>query len=291
MADTLQSFRNSPQEIIHLLQQELAETNREVMALTFELERRVQERTAALKAAQRELELRNARLVAANKELEAFSYSVSHDLRAPLRHIHGFASALKEDCGADLNEQGHDYLDHITRAAEHLDTIISALLTFARSGQQEMRQGPVQFDTVVRRVIAELQPDQGQRKIEWVIGPLPMVDGDEALLRQVWVNLIGNAIKYTRNQEAARIEIGSQSTTDGELVFFVKDNGAGFSMDGAEKLFGLFQRLHGRDEFEGTGLGLANVRRIVERHGGRTWAEGAVGKGATFYFSLPVPAE
>lgn len=279
----------SPQETIRLLQQELAETNREVMALTVELEKRVEERTAALQNAHRELELKNARLESLNKELEAFSYSVSHDLRAPLRHLLGFAQALQEDFGQHLDPQATDYLARIGQAAQQMSHLIDALLSFGRAGQQPLRQIEVNFATLVAEVISELRPEQGDRRIDWVVHPLPKIRGDPTLLRQVWINLIGNAIKYTRQKPVARIEIGTGDARDHEGVFFVRDNGAGFDMSQYPKLFGLFQRLHRRDEFEGTGVGLANIRRIIERHGGRVWAESKPEQGATFYFSLPQP--
>jgi light-regulated signal transduction histidine kinase (bacteriophytochrome) len=281
----------SPQETIRLLQRELAETNREVMALTVELEKRVEERTADLRAAQSELEWKNARLEAANKELEAFSYSVSHDLRAPLRHLHGYAHALAEDFQATLGPGGLEYLKNITKSVEQMSTLIDDLLSFARAGQQPLEKTEINFQELVHKIITEVQPEQGKRQIDWVVGPLPSGYGDPAMLRQVWVNLISNAVKYTRQRETARIEIGSSDSSDQEMVFFVRDNGAGFDMAHAARLFGLFQRLHNRSDFEGTGLGLANVRRIINRHAGRTWAEGEVGKGATFYFSLPRKSE
>ena len=270
-----------------MLQRELAETNREVMALTVELEKRVEERTAELQAAQQELKQKNARLEAANKELEAFSSSVSHDLRAPLRHLHGYARAFQEDCQSTLDEQGREYLENITKAAEQMSALIDDLLSFARTSQQSLKRQEVDFNLIVSEIIDDLKPEQQKRQIDWVVGPLPLVWGDASLLRQVWVNLIANALKYTRHRERARIEIGCQDDSDGQFVFFIKDNGAGFDMSLSQKLFGLFQRLHSREEFEGTGLGLANVRRIVERHSGRTWAEGRVNEGATFFFSLP----
>jgi len=280
-------IHESPQETIRMLQRELAETNREVMALTVELEQRVEERTAELQAAQQELQRKNARLEAANKELEAFSSSVSHDLRAPLRHLNGYARALREDCQSTLDQQGRDYLENITKAAEQMGALIDDLLSFARTSQQSLTRQELDFNRIVNGIIDDLKPDQQKRQIDWVVGPLPSVWGDAGLLRQVWVNLITNALKYTRHRERARIEIGCQDDSDGQFVFFIKDNGAGFDMSLSQKLFGLFQRLHSREEFEGTGLGLANVRRIVERHSGRTWAEGRVNEGATFFFSLP----
>jgi len=270
-----------------MLQRELAETNREVMALTLELEKRVEERTTALDEARQQLEHKNARLEAANRELEAFSSSVSHDLRAPLRHLQGFTEALVEDYRSVLGTQGQEYLTHITDAVAQMNALIDALLGFARTAQQPLHRSDVDFDDVVRKIISEMELDQAGRQIEWIVRSLPTVHGDPALLRQVWVNLIENAVKYTRNKDSARIEIGWKDQSRDGLIFFVKDNGAGFDMSHSEQLFGLFHRLHRADEFEGVGLGLANVRRIIDRHGGRTWAEGEAGKGATFYFSLP----
>ncbi|PWU12867.1 MAG: hypothetical protein C5B50_20665 [Verrucomicrobia bacterium] len=278
----------SVEDTIRVLQQELAETNREVMALTVELEKRVEERTAALRAAQSELEQKNASLEYANRELESFSYSVSHDLRAPLRHMLGFAQALQDDCGPSLDDTAKQYLSSIVRAARTMNELVEALLAFARTGQRPLKCTQVDHEPLVRQVIAEMQPDLANRNIEWVIQSLPAAQGDILLLRQVWVNLISNAVKYTRQKKHARIEIGCTRRSSTDWEFFVRDNGAGFDMAHAEKLFGVFQRLHTREEFEGIGMGLANVRRIIERHGGRTWAKAELGSGATFYFSLPI---
>jgi len=288
MNSIFRSSSESSEDIIRMLQQELAETNREVMALTVELEKRVEERTAALREAQGELERKNASLESANKELESFSYSVSHDLRAPLRHLLGFAQALQEDCGASLDDSARQYIGSIVRSARTMNELIEALLGFARTGQRPLQSVRVDFEPLVRQVIADMQPDIAGRKIEWVIQSLPSVQGDHLLLRQVWINLISNAVKYTRQKDPARIQIGCTRRSESEWECFVRDNGAGFDMAHAEKLFGVFQRMHSREEFEGVGMGLANVRRIIDRHGGRTRAEGQVGQGATFYFSLPV---
>lgn len=277
----------SPQEVIRMLQRELAETNREVMALTLELEQRVDVRTAELEAAQQALRQKNVRLETANKELEAFSYSVSHDLRAPLRHLQGYAEALIQDCQGSLDEAGKGYVTNIINAVEQMNSLIEALLRFARTTQQPLRQMEIDLNELVRQVIADMAQETAARNIQWTIEPLPVVRGDLQLLRQVWINLISNAVKYTRHKNPAHIEIGSRTDSEDEWSLFVRDNGAGFDMAQAQNLFGLFQRFHHRHDFEGTGLGLAIVRRIVDRHAGRTWAESQPGKGATFYFTLP----
>jgi len=269
--------------MIRRLQQELAATHREML----ELKKCLEQRTEALASMQDDLERKNVRLEAASKELEVFSYSVSHDLRAPLRHLHGWTTALQEDYEASLDERGRGYVAHITQSVEHMSLLIDALLGFARMAQQPLNQEEIAFDELVREVITDLKPEQAEREIEWTVRPLPVVLGDRSLLRQVWVKLIGNAIKYTRHQAGAHIDIGTMSDEGQDPVFFVKDNGAGFDMKRADRLFGMFQRLHRREEFEGTGLGLAHFRRIVARHEGRTWAHGEAGKGAVFYFSLP----
>lgn len=243
--------------------------------LTRDLERRVEDRTAQLQVA--------------NKELEAFSYSVSHDLRAPLRHIDGFAGLLVKSDGAGLSERGRGYLGHITGSAKQMGLLIDDLLVFSKMGRTELQFRPVDLAQLVEETIQSLQPETQQRHIIWRKDTLPVVQADQAMLRQVFVNLLANAVKYTRPRDPAKIEIGCATNADGELVVSVRDNGVGFEMKYADKLFGVFQRLHRAEEFEGTGIGLANVRRIIARHGGRTWAESEPGAGATFYFSLPKP--
>jgi two-component system sensor histidine kinase/response regulator len=237
-----------------------------------------------------ELELRvrehTAELAAANQELEAFSYSVSHDLRAPLRHIDGFAGLLAKHLEPRLDETGRRYLTTISGAAKQMDALIDELLTFSRIGSAELRRTWVDLAGLVREVRGILEPETAGRDITWEIGDLPEVQGDPRLLRLVLQNLIGNALKYTRTRREARIEIGVRREAT-EIVLFIRDNGVGFDMRYAERLFGVFQRLHTSAEFEGTGIGLASVRRIVRRHGGRVWAEGEVDRGASFSFALP----
>jgi ABC-type amino acid transport substrate-binding protein/nitrogen-specific signal transduction histidine kinase len=225
-------------------------------------------------------------LVAANKELEAFSYSVSHDLRAPLRHVSGFVQLLQANAKDRLDETGARYLDVIAGAAKKMGELIDDLLSFSRTGRAQMHLEAVPLGPLVDECRRELEPETSGRAVEWKIGELPEVAADRALLRQVMANLLGNAVKYSRNRSPARIEVSSRRENN-EFIVCVRDNGAGFDMKYADKLFGVFQRLHTDAEFEGTGIGLANVRRIVVRHGGRTWAEGEVDKGAAFYFSLP----
>jgi hypothetical protein len=243
----------------------------DVRKLNVELEQRVTQRTAELQAA--------------NKELEAFSYSVSHDLRAPLRAVDGFSQALIEDFGPQLPEEGRHYLRTIRGGAQRMGNLIDDLLTFSRLSRLPLNKQRVNTTRVVRESLRELGAEDSERKVELRVGKLPSCEGDPALLKQVWLNLLSNALKYTRKCEAPRIEVGSKAE-NGETVYFVADNGTGFDMQYAGKLFGVFQRLHRVDEFEGTGVGLAIVHRVIHRHGGRVWAEAEIDRGATFYFSL-----
>ena len=235
-----------------------------------------------------ELQRRGELLEAANKELEAFSYSVSHDLRAPLRHIDGYAALLSKAAGEALNDKARRYLQTISGSAKQMGQLIDDLLVFSRMGRQDMLRTTINLDQLVKTVLHDLRLDLQGRTISWTMHPLPNVSGDPAMLRQVFLNLISNALKFTATKAETKIEIGSVSRNSGEAEVFVRDNGVGFDMQYVNKLFGVFQRLHRTDEFEGTGIGLANVRRIIHRHGGRTWAEGAPNQGATFYFSLPL---
>jgi signal transduction histidine kinase len=244
-----------------------------------ELEARVGERTAALQQ-------HAAELATVNRELEAFSYSVSHDLRAPLRHISGFAMMLEESAAQSLDADARRLLTTIRAAATRMGRLIDDLLSLSRIGRTELARSNVDLGRLGSDVQLEVSRDLNGRRVDWRLHDLPTVHGDPALLRLVLVNLLSNAVKYSAPRTRAEIEVGAIAG-DGETVVFVRDNGVGFDMKYIDKLFGVFQRLHNSDEFEGTGIGLANVRRIVQRHGGRTWAEGQVDAGATFYFSLP----
>jgi PAS domain S-box-containing protein len=239
------------------------------------------------KEAEEVLTRRTAELEAANDELEAFSYSVSHDLRAPLRHIDGFSNMLRDECGPALNDPGRRYLGVISESVKQMGRLIDDLLAFSKMGRVEMRRTRISMNDLVKEVLGELAGEIKGRNIEWDIHSLPDVWGDRSMLKQVWVNLLSNSVKYTRPRELAKIKIESSKKND-ELEICVQDNGAGFDMKYAEKLFGVFQRLHRAEEFEGTGVGLANVRRIVTRHGGQAWAHAKVDEGASFYFTIPL---
>jgi PAS domain S-box-containing protein len=234
-----------------------------------------------------EIEHRMTEVADANRELEAFSYSVSHDLRAPLRHIAGFAALLHRAAGPSLDEQSTRYLETITEATSRMGRLIDDLLAFSRMARTDLVKQRVKLADVVTDVQGELQSDVETRTVRWTVDPLPVVNADKAMLRVVLMNLMANALKYTSPRSTANIQIGANGHGRGEVVIFVRDNGVGFDMQYAHKLFGVFQRLHRAEEFEGTGIGLATVRRIIQRHGGRVWAESAVDQGATFFFSLP----
>lgn len=234
---------------------------------------------------EQEVKERTAELEAANKELEAFSYSVSHDLRAPLRHVNGYSRILMESCQPEIGEEGRKFLLRICDAVEHMNAIIDGLLKLSRLGRQALSLQTTSMNQLVESVLARLKTETSGRQIEWRVGTLPSLDCDRSLMEQVFANLLGNSVKYTRPREVAVIEIG-HSTVDGHPVIFVKDNGAGFDMKHADKVFAPFQRLHDQKDFDGMGIGLATVQRIIERHGGRIWAEAEREKGATFYFTL-----
>lgn len=239
----------------------------------------------------RDLRERAGQLEAVNRELEAFSYSVSHDLRAPLRHVNGFCDLLKKHLGDSADDKARRYMGTIEEASRKMGTLIDELLVFSRMGRAEMQQAELSLDELVADVLKDFSEEVAARNVALKIDPLPLVRGDRSMLRQVFVNLVSNALKYSRKREHACIEIGRIPGGEGEAVVFIRDNGVGFDPTYAHKLFGVFQRLHRAEDFEGTGIGLANVRRIVLRHGGRVWAEGRPGEGATFYFSLLTPGK
>ncbi|HKB91506.1 MAG TPA: ATP-binding protein [Opitutaceae bacterium] len=245
-----------------------------------ELEIKVKERTT-------ELRKTNDDLQSVNKELEAFAYSVSHDLRAPVRHIAGFTELLQKHSGPVLDDKSRHHIRMILEAADRMGNLVDDLLAFSRIGRAEPQKTTIHLEQLVKDAIGEIAPDTQGRKIIWRIGTLPICYGDPSLLRLVFGNLVSNALKFTRGREQAEIEIDSLNHTLGEVVVFVKDNGVGFDMKYKDKLFGVFQRLHSQEAFEGTGIGLATVQRIVQGHGGRVWAEASVNTGATFYVVLP----
>jgi PAS domain S-box-containing protein len=256
--------------VLDITERKMAEE--EVRRLNTELEQRIADRTAKLEAA--------------NKELESFSYSVSHDLKSPLHHISGYAELLNKRAHEVLDDKSRQYLKAITDSSIKMGRLIDDLLSFSKMGRADLLRKKNDLNIIINEILRDFRTDISGRNVELKVGRLPEVYGDPDMLRQVFVNLISNALKYTRKCEKAEIEIGSFCDEKGEERFFVKDNGAGFDMKYKDKLFGLFQRLHRAEEYEGTGVGLANVRRIIHRHGGRIWAEGEVGKGATFWFTI-----
>lgn len=276
--ETITPVRLHGGEITHFVgvMQDVSERKRaeaEIRALNDQLEERVRQRTAELESA--------------NGELEAFTYSVSHDLRAPLRHINGFLGLLSNTALPALSEQERHYISQVADSAKQMDHLIDHLLLFARMGQAAVRPEQIDLNQLVEQTMAQLETERRDRRIIWKKQHLPIVRADASMLQQVFVNLLSNAIKFTAPRNPAEIEIATIPGDANEVVVFVRDNGVGFDMRYADKLFGVFQRLHATSEFEGTGIGLASVRRIIQRHHGRTWADGKPGAGATFYFSLP----
>ena len=245
-----------------------------------ELETKVKERTAELRKTNDDLQF-------VNKELEAFAYSVSHDLRAPVRHIAGFTELLQRHADPVLDDKSRRHIRMILDSANRMGSLVDDLLAFSRIGRAETQKTTINLEQLVRDVVREIVPDTQGRNISWRIGNLPICYGDPSMFRLVFANLISNAVKFTRTREQAQIEIGPLDPGADEVGVFVKDNGVGFDMKYKDKLFGVFQRLHSQETFEGTGIGLATVQRIIHRHGGRVWAEGSVNNGATFYIALP----
>jgi light-regulated signal transduction histidine kinase (bacteriophytochrome) len=275
------------EDVEQALREQLIERQRAEQALRRshdELDRKVKERTAELRKTNHDLQ-------SVNKELEAFAYSVSHDLRAPLRHIAGFTEVLQKHSEPVLDDNSRRQIGMILEAANRMDSLVDDLLAFSRIGRAETQTITIDLNQLVKEVVSEIAPDVQERNIAWRIESLPVCRGDPSMLRLVFANLVSNAVKFTRTRDQAEIEIDSLNQRLDEVVVFVKDNGVGFDMKYKDKLFGVFQRLHSQQAFQGTGIGLATVQRIIHRHGGRVWAEGSVNNGAIFYVTLPKPGE
>ena len=254
------------------------------------LDRQRRQTEETLRRSNLDLEARSVQLKAANAELESFSYSVSHDLRSPLRAVDGFSRVLQEDYADKLDVEGQDLLQRMRAASQRMDRLIDGILDLSRMSRGELRRTTVDLSNLAERIARDLRSTNPRRQVEFAVAPGLVVNADPDLLRTAIENLLGNAWKFTRHHPQARIEIGT-AQREGEQVYFVRDNGAGFDMSHASRMFGAFQRFHTQAEFEGTGIGLANVQRVIHRHGGRVWAEGEVEKGATFFFTLPAAPE
>jgi K+-sensing histidine kinase KdpD len=272
------------------IEQQLLESNdqlgREVAERTRQADL-LKQTAIEIRTLNQDLEARSRELEASNKELEAFAYSVSHDLRAPLRHMVGYAELLQKHESSRVDDTGREYMLAILDSAKRMGHLIDDLLAFSRIGRAETRKTAVNLEQLLQEALGDVRQDTNGRNIVWRIGTLPVVYGDRSMLRLALVNLLSNAVKFTRTRAQAEIEIGSTDGKDNEVVVFIRDNGVGFNMKYVHKLFGVFQRLHRQEAFEGTGIGLATVQRIINRHGGRVWAEGLKDEGAVFYFSAP----
>jgi len=281
--EELQKHRDHLEELVKVRTKELEDKTAAITksqeALTYLLE--------DVNDARKDLEVSKNELEDVNKELEAFAYSVSHDLRAPLRHIDGFAELLRSHSANQLDEKGRSYLGKILTSAQNMGTLIDDLLVFSRIGRQEILKIPVKLNPMIESIRDEFKPELKDRIVSWQIDQLGTVRADPGLIKQVFVNLLSNALKFTRPRKEVKIDVGIKKSDKGEKIIYVKDNGVGFDMKYYDKLFGVFQRLHSSSDFEGIGIGLANVQRIINRHGGRVWAESEVDKGAAFYVALP----
>jgi signal transduction histidine kinase len=286
----LRGFRESSKKLL-FVNEALERRGSELTAANETLANEIAERKHAeeqLRLLNQNLQKQTAELQAVNRELEAFTYSVSHDLRAPLRHMDGFSKILLEEYGSKLEPQAQHYLKRVRESAQHMGKLVDDLLNLSRVGRRELKVELAGLDSLVQEVLLQLNSETKGREIEWQVGSLPFVECDAALMKQVFANLLSNAVKFTRPRKHALIQV-DQATVNGQAAIFVRDNGVGFSMKHADKLFGIFQRLHRQEDFEGTGVGLATVQRIIHRHGGRVWAEGGINRGATFYFTLAEP--